>query len=44
MFDAVPEEVPALEKIVVETMENVLKLSVPLTVECSGGKNWLEAH
>ena len=44
LFDALPEEVPALEKIVVETMENVLKLSVPLTVECSGGKNWLEAH
>jgi len=44
LFDAVPEEVPALEKLVVETMENVLKLSVPLTVECSDGKNWLEAH
>ena len=44
MFDAVPEEVPQLKAIVVETMENVLKLSVPLTVECSDGKNWLEAH
>ena len=44
MFDAVPEEVPALKKIVVDVMENVLKLSVPLTVECSDGKNWLEAH
>ena len=44
VFDAIPEEVPALEKMVVEVMENVLKLSVPLTVECSDGKNWLEAH
>ena len=44
MFDAVPEEVPVLKKIVVDVMENVLKLSVPLTVECSDGKNWLEAH
>ena len=44
MFDALPEEVPALKKIVVDVMENVLKLSVPLTVECSDGKNWLEAH
>ena len=35
MFDAVPEEVPMLKKIVVDVMENVLKLSVPLTVECS---------
>ena len=44
MFDALPEEVPQLKEIVVEVMENVLKLSVPLTVECSDGKNWLEAH
>ncbi|MBQ9193778.1 MAG: DNA polymerase I [Bacteroidales bacterium] len=44
VFDAIPEEVPELEKIVVEVMENVLKLSIPLTVECSDGKNWLEAH
>ena len=44
VFDALPEEVPELERIVVEVMENVLKLSIPLTVECSAGKNWLEAH
>jgi DNA polymerase-1 len=44
LFDAIPEEVERLEGIVVEEMENVLKLSVPLTVECSAGKNWLEAH
>ena len=44
VFDAVPEEIDALKKIVVENMENVVKLSVPLTVECNYGKNWLEAH
>lgn len=44
LFDAVPSEVPALKEIVVDVMENVVKLSVPLTVECSAGKNWLEAH
>ena len=44
MFDAVAEEVEALERIVREEMENVTQLSVPLTVECNHGNNWLEAH
>lgn len=44
LFDAVPEEVEILKRLVVEEMENVTKLSVPLTVECNEGKNWLEAH
>ncbi|MBR1888169.1 MAG: DNA polymerase I [Bacteroidales bacterium] len=44
VFDAIPSEVPALKAMVVEVMENVIKLSVPLTVECSAGSNWLEAH
>ena len=44
LFDAIPSEVPALKAMVVEVMENVMTLSVPLTVECSEGKNWLEAH
>ena len=44
MFDAVAEEVEILEKIVREEMENVTTLSVPLTVECNHGNNWLEAH
>ncbi len=44
LFDAVPEEVKALKRLVVEEMENVTKLSVPLTVDCNEGKNWLEAH
>ena len=44
VFDALPEEVPALKALVKDVMENVIKLSVPLTVECSAGANWLEAH
>ena len=44
LFDAIPSEVEKLKEIVVDVMENVMKLSVPLTVECSWGKNWLEAH
>ena len=44
VFDAVPEEVERLKALVVEVMEHVIDLSVPLTVECSSGKNWLEAH
>lgn len=44
MFDAFPEEIDSLKAMVVSEMENVMKLSVPLTVECNYGKNWLEAH
>ena len=44
VFDAVKEEVEILSRIVKEEMENVTKLSVPLTVECNYGNNWLEAH
>ena len=44
LFDAVPEEVPALTALVKDVMEHVMELSVPLTVECSSGINWLEAH
>ncbi len=44
LFDAVPEEVPVLTALVKDVMEHVLELSVPLTVECSSGINWLEAH
>ena len=44
MFDAVPEELERLKQLVTEEMENVITLSVPLTVECNHGNNWLEAH
>ena len=44
LFDALPGEVERLERIVREEMENVIELSIPLTVECNYGDNWLEAH
>ena len=44
VFDTVPEEVDRLQQIVREEMENVIELSIPLTVECNYGNNWLEAH
>lgn len=44
VFDALASEAEALKKIVSEEMENVIELSVPLTVDCNYGKNWLEAH
>ena len=44
VFDAIPEEVPQLQALVKEVMENVIRLSVPLTVDCGAGINWLEAH
>ena len=44
LFDTCAEEVERLSDIVKEEMEHVTELSVPLTVECNYGKNWLEAH
>ena len=44
VFDAVLKETEQLERIVREEMENVIELSIPLTVECNHGNNWLEAH
>ena len=44
LFDSIPSEVDALRRIVKEEMENVTRLSIPLTVECNYGSNWLEAH
>lgn len=44
LFDTVPGETEKLMSIVKEQMEHVTELTVPLTVECNYGKNWLEAH
>ncbi len=44
LFDTAPGEEDALRAMVKSEMENVIRLSVPLTVECGYGKNWLEAH
>ena len=44
VFDARGTEVEALKRLVTDEMENVVSLSIPLTVECNYGQNWLEAH
>lgn len=44
VFDVFPGEEEILSVIVKEEMERVIELSVPLTVECQYGRNWLEAH
>lgn len=44
VFDVLPQEVDSLSRLVKEEMESVFKLSIPLTVDCNYGKNWLEAH
>ena len=44
VFDVYPGEEQRLAKIVKSEMEGVIELSVPLTVDCRYGENWLEAH
>ena len=44
VFEVPEDEIKPLGILVREIMENVLTLSVPLTVECNYGKDWLEAH
>lgn len=44
VFDVYPEEMEVLKSLVKEKMENVIRLEIPLIVECGSGNNWLEAH
>ena len=46
VFDAVPEEADALEKLIIECMTTALPLpnGVPVEAEVGRGNNWLEAH
>lgn len=44
LFDVYEDEREKLMKMVVEQMQNVCKLAVPVIVDCNAGKNWLEAH
>ncbi|MBQ4032434.1 MAG: DNA polymerase I [Paludibacteraceae bacterium] len=43
-FSVLPEELDTLKKIVVDCMQNVAQLRVPLIVDCGVGANWVEAH
>jgi DNA polymerase-1 len=43
IVDALAEEADLVQKILVEQMENVLDLSVRLTVSVGKGKSWFEA-
>ena len=43
-FSVLPEEKERLSTLVVEEMQNAIKLSVPLVADCGWGSNWLEAH
>jgi len=44
LLEVPQEELEQVRGILISEMENVMELSVPLTVECNYGKNWLEAH
>ena len=37
-------ETEAVSRLLTEEMQGVIRLNVPLTVECNYGTNWLEAH
>lgn len=43
-FTVPGKELEALKKIVLDEMQGVMQLSVPLIADCGIGVNWLEAH
>ncbi len=44
IVEAKPEDVPTVEKILREEMENAAKLTVPLTVDVQSGQTWFDTH
>jgi DNA polymerase-1 len=44
IFDCLKSEKEKLEKILIEEMQDVVKLSIPLTIDVGEGNNWLQAH
>ena len=43
-FNIVPSERDAMQKLVLEEMQNAFAMSVPLVADYGWGNNWLEAH
>jgi DNA polymerase-1 len=44
VFDVYKPELDEIKELVKSKMENVIKLSIPLTVDMGIGDNWLQAH
>ena len=44
LLEVTLDELERVREILIREMEGVTELSVPLTVECNYGKNWLDAH
>ena len=44
VFDVHKDESETLKPIVVQGMQNAIRLDVPVLVDMNAGKNWLEAH
>ena len=44
LFESPPEEKKQLVNLVMDKMENAMKLSVPIVVDYGFGISWLEAH
>ena len=44
LFEVPKEEKKIISNLVVDEMENAIKLSVPIKVDWNYGSNWLEAH
>ncbi len=42
IIDAPQEEITTVAKILKDNMQNVVKLSVPLTVDVNSGKSWFD--
>ena len=44
LFETHPEEEKIMFDIVVDKMENSIKLDIPLKVDCKIGDNWYDIH
>ncbi len=44
VFEVPPEEIDAIEQLVVEEMSGVMELLVPLKVDTKRGRNWAECE